>query len=1505
MTYFCDSKGLRPLSLSEGRIVLLESIQPGTPQNNVLAAWHLRGSLDLDRLRHAMEQVSLRHEVLRSTYRFLVEPSVRLVEVHARVPLRIVTGEGRAAIADAAARPIDLTQQTYEVTLVHTGPQAWTLLLNLHHVISDGNHSAALWMREVVSFYEGNESTLPDLFVGPDQMARRQLEHRKTDAYAHALLDYVEAMLDVPPMLRLPCRRSTSPQHDCAGAAVSISIDETLTERLRDLAGEQYSSLEATVLAAFGAMLFLESREEAFAIAVPLPGREVNGSEHLIGYFGNPVAMPFHLNGAECFSELIRAAQKSLDEACRRSALSFDDLVWELDPPRSLGVTPVFQVLFEARPALPTHQSGEVIFEPMDLQEGILAPYDIVLGFSDRRNHAWAQLEYAIGAFDAHDIARFAGLITRILQIGSEFPDLSLDRLPLLTDAEAVALKGFTTGAALDKPLVLPHLLFERRVDATPHRTALVLGDKTLSYAELDLSANRLAHYLKAQGVGPDGVVALCLPRGIDAVVSVLAVMKAGACFAALDPTYPTDRLRLTLLDCGAKVLIAPQNLIEAIDLNVQGFCPRAKADEIAASQSVRLPSPLPEHLNYLIYTSGTTGLPKAIAMPYLCLANLVTWQRSQPLLGQPRTTLQFAALNFDIGYQELFTTWDSGAKVVLLPEEVRRDPHLLLVYLQEHRIERLYLPFVALENLALAARGTEIQELALSEVITAGEQLRVTPPIVELFERLPQAVLYNQYGPSEAHVVTSLRLEGPPSGWPALPGIGRPVGGLRIQLLNDALSPVPLGAPGEVCVSGPQIARGYLNRPALTARSFVPDPFVPGERMYRTGDLARLQQDGTLQFLGRVDDQVKVRGFRVEPGETAHVLGEVSGVAQAFAAVDDGAEGDGRLVGWIVPEPGVSAEALLGSVEVHLHRRLPEYMRPSALRIVPEIPLLVTGKVNRRALSTLSSLFDDERRGPPPRTATEIAVAQLWSEFLDVSDVGIDDNFFGLGGHSLLATRVVSAVRANLGVEVRVADVFSAPTLEAFCAVVDTEAGQGLASRPPVRPLPTGTPSRLSFAQRRIWFMDQINPGNPAFNVPRALELVGEVDLERLERALQAVVQRHVTLRSAVSMFDGEPVLVEVADPHVPIANLGKAKSLSDALGIAKQFASGQFDLATQAPLRVGCVTLDGKRRLIVVVIHHLVSDDWSETVFFADWAHAFKADAALPALVVGYPDYSAWQRDWMSGGVIESHLAYWRERLAGAPAVLRFPSDELRPAIHSYEGALERFTLDRSLSERVRQRCLAQGVTPFMGLLCGFFVLLTRHTGAEDLVLGTPVANRAALETEGLVGLMVNTLVLRVDSSGNPTFWDLLERVREASLGAFEHQDLPFELLVEALKPDRSLAYHPLVQVMFSFHNAPKIEFKLPYIDIVEHPLEHTDAKFDLVLSIEDESVLRGHFEYASNLITQRRVRRFVVHYRRILTALADHPHDRIWDIEILSPEERQELLALAAPDGAARAS
>ena len=980
------------------------------------------------------------------------------------------------------------------------------------------------------------------------------------------------------------------------------------------------------------------------------------------------------------------------------------------------------------------------------------------------------RLQYRTDLFERSTVEAIGRRLAALLEAVVADPSQPIGRIELLAPEERRQILFEWNATARDVPQATLPALFEAQVERSPEAIALVFEESTLSYAELNAQANRLAHFLIGEGIGPEDLVALALPRSIEMVVGLLAVLKAGGGYLPLDPDYPPERLAFMLNDARPKCVLTTSQtaallpsqfaslLLDHSDAqSILSRCSETNPTDAERTEPLKLLHPA-----YVIYTSGSTGQPKAVIMPASALTNLLSWQIAAIPGGPGTRVTQFTSISFDVSIQEILSTLVTGKTLVIPPDDIRSSSAKFVDWLEQCKLTELFAPNLVIEALAEAAIEQECSLAKLTDIAQAGEALSLSPHVQEFCRRRTNRKIHNHYGPSETHVVTTYTLPQDTSEWPLQAPIGRPIWNTRVYVLDGNLEPTPTGITGELYVAGVQLARGYLKRPALSAERFVADPFgAPGSRMYRTGDLARWRAEGVLDFLGRADQQVKIRGFRIEPGEIEAVLLSHPAVAQATVIAREDRPGDKRLVGYVVPASGQSTDP--ASLRAHLGQSLPDYMVPAAIVLLNALPLTPNGKLDRKALPA-PDLTASTNAWRAPRTPQEEILCALFAEILGLARVGIEDNFFELGGHSLLATRLISRIRGMLGVELPIRSLFETPTV----AGLTQQFASAQAARPALQPLERPAEIPLSFAQRRLWFLDRLEGPSPTYNIPVAVRLSGPLDPAALEAALGDLVERHESLRTIFPENLGSPrqLILEAlnARPTLKVLPVTEA-TLAEALAAAAQQS---FDLSAQIPLRVHLFALSQSEHVLLLVLHHIAADGWSLAPLGRDLACAYAArcqDAApqLPALPLQYADYTLWQQQLLGSETdpespLAGQIAFWTKTLEGLPEQLELPTDRPRPALASYRGETVPLQISPELHGRLLGLARDNQASLFMVLHAGVAALLTRLGAGTDIAIGSPIAGRTDQALEELIGFFVNTLVLRTDTSANPSFRELL---------------------------------------------------------------------------------------------------------------------------------------------------
>ena len=1510
-----DGEPLR-LSYAQERQWFLWQLEPESAAYHIPSVLRLRGRLDLDALQRSFDSLVARHETLRTRFRLDGDEARQEIAASMALPLDIVAlgplEEGALArqVETTIARPFDLERgPLLRVSLLRLAEDDHVLVLVQHHIVSDG-WSMQVMVEELVQLYaaysQGLDVVLPALPIQYADYALWQRSWMEAGEKERQLAYWTGLLGGEQPVLELPFDRPRPARQSHRGAQLGFELPRELVEAVRALAQREGASSFMLLLASFQALLYRYSGQADIRVGVPIANRNRVETERLIGFFVNTQVLKADLDGRMGFDELLAQARQRALEAQAHQDLPFEQLVEALQPERSLSHNPLFQVLFnyqsEARGNGQAFRFDELQMESVQF-DSRTAQFDLTLDLTDEEQRFCAVFDYATDLFDASTVERLAGHWRNLLRGIVANPRQRLGELPLLDAPER--RQTLSEWNPAQRECAVQGTLqqrFEEQARQRPQAVALILDEQRLSYGELNARANRLAHCLIARGVGADVPVGLALERSLDMLVGLLAILKAGGAYLPLDPAAPEERLAHILDDSGVRLLLTQGHLLEHL--------PRQAGVEVLAidglvldgyAESDPLPTLSADNLAYVIYTSGSTGKPKGTLLTHRNALRLFSATEAWFGFDERDVWTLFHSYAFDFSVWEIFGALLYGGRLVIVPQWVSRSPEDFYRLLCREGVTVLNQTPSAFKQLMAVACSADMatQQPALRYVIFGGEALdlqSLRPWFQRFGDRQPQLV--NMYGITETTVHVTYR---PVSEADLEGGLVSPIGGtipdLSWYILDRDLNPVPRGAVGELYIGRAGLARGYLRRPGLSATRFVPNPFPggAGERLYRTGDLARFQADGNIEYIGRIDHQVKVRGFRIELGEIEAALAGLAGVRDAVVLAHDGVGGT-QLVGYVVADSAEDAERLRESLRESLKRHLPDYMVPAHLMLLERMPLTVNGKLDRQALPQPdASLSQQAYRAPG--SELEQRIAAIWAEILGVERVGLDDNFFELGGHSLLATRVISRVRQEQQLDASLKALFERPVLEAFAQGLErtTDAVSTIPLADRQQPL------ALSFAQERQWFLWQLEPESAAYHIPSALRLRGRLDVDALQRSFDSLVARHETLRTRFRLEGGRSY--QQVQPAVSVSiereQFGEEGLIERIQAIVVQ----PFDLERGPLLRVNLLQLAEDDHVLVLVQHHIVSDGWSMQVMVEELVQLYAAysqglDVVLPALPIQYADYALWQRSWMEAGEKERQLAYWTGLLGGEQPVLELPFDRPRPARQSHRGAQLGFELPRELVEAVRALAQREGASSFMLLLASFQALLYRYSGQADIRVGVPIANRNRVETERLIGFFVNTQVLKADLDGRMGFDELLAQARQRALEAQAHQDLPFEQLVEALQPERSLSHNPLFQVLFNYQSEARGNgqaFRFDELQMESVQFDSRTAQFDLTLDLTDEEQrFCAVFDYATDLFDASTVERLAGHWRNLLRGIVANPRQRLGELPLLDAPERRQTLS-----------
>ncbi|MCW4352546.1 non-ribosomal peptide synthase/polyketide synthase [Hoyosella sp. YIM 151337] len=1506
-----------PVSLAQQRMWFINQFDTTSAGYNVPMPIRLTGDIDTAALEQALRDVVERHESLRTVYPATPQGPVQVILPGAEVPIDLsahaVAGESRLRelIAEFAFAGFDVaTAVPLRARLFSLAPDEHVLLVVVHHIASDGFSLAPL-ARDVVIAYtaraNGQEPDWAPLAVQYADYALWQREllgdENDPDSLAHAQLEYWRtALAGIPEVLELPTDRPRPAVQSLRGAVEEFEISAELHGRMVELARANNTTVFMVVHAAVALLLARLTGSRDIPVGTPIAGRGEVELDELVGMFVNTLVLRTHVDPDASFADLLGHA-RSLDLAAFAQAdLPFERLVEVLNPQRSQAHSPLFQVMLEFQNnEKPRLDLPRLSVELLDIDIDI-ANFDLQFVFSERRNGIsggfTAAIRYAVDLFDASTVRSFIKRLSLLLEGVTQKPDVPVHRISMMDDTETADVTSVCGGPG-NRLEVLPDLLTMGIRDY--NAPAVIDGDRQLTYRELEEQSNRIARILIEEGVGPEDFVALGFARSFEWLISLWAVTKAGGAFVPVDPTYPAERIEHMLNDSSAVAGLTSTRHAATLPALVPWWC--LDDPEFQARMAAQSPAPVTdaerraplrlENSAYLIYTSGSTGKPKGVVVPHTGLDNFTPAMVAHPSVTKDSRVLSFASPSFDASLLEVLMAFGAGASIVLVPPDVYGGEELTAVI----RDQRVTHGFIT--PLGLASLDREQVE-HFQFVVVGGEA--VPPDVVDHWATGRR--LFNGYGPTETTIVATMSD-------PMKPGepvrIGKLFNGVTAVVLDQRLQPVPKGIAGELYISGLGVARGYHERFGLTAGRFVANPYgTPGERMYRTGDLVRWSDDYQLEYLGRTDFQVKVRGFRIELGEIDSALASHPSIDFAATLGKTGPSGATVLVAYVHEAPGQTASPK--ELTDHVAKFLPAYMVPALIMVIDEIPLAVTGKLDRRALPEPDFRFAAVEYRAPSNPIEEI-LAGVFADVLGVSRISVDENFFDAGGNSLVATRLVARANAAFGSRIGVRDLFEAPTVESLAARIEQFGAYG-GDRPELAPRPRPARIPLSPAQQRMWFINQFDPDSPAYNVPMALRLSGRLNKDALERAIGDVLERHESLRTVFPETLDGPVQVIVPATEVGVDLTPIAVSADGVVDHIQRFVAEGFDATEAVPVRAQLLRVSEREHVLVIVVHHIVADGFSMAPLAADVMVAYAArlhgqEPEWTPLAIQYADFALWQRELLGEesdpeSVSARQLEYWKSALAGLPDVIDLPADRPRPVTASLQGGLVRFTIDTELHRHLTEVARELNSTMFMLMHAALAVLVSRLSGKNDVAIGTPIAGRGEAVLDPVVGMFVNTLVLRTEIDLNASFSDTLAQIRETDLAAFTHADIAFEQLVEVLRPERSTSHSPLFQVLLEFQNNPEAVLELPELTVSAVEFEDHISKFDLQLSVREErdgsgspAGIRAGFVYATDLFDEETVQVFADRFVRILRSIAQTATLPVGDIALLSEAEQRAML------------
>ncbi|WP_442949189.1 amino acid adenylation domain-containing protein [Nostoc sp.] len=1472
-------------------------------------SWTLEGNFNIAAFQQAWQQIVERHSILRTCFVWegLKEP-VQVVHRQVTLPsvlldLRHLSSvEQQQQLEDflKSDRSVgfELTRPPLiRLTLHHLAKNYYHFTWSHHHLLIDGWSNATIF-KEVFDCYKAFSKD-QDVYLEPIRCYRDYIVWLQQQNLSQAEGFWRQLLKGFTTPTRLWVDKGfgqlLSSKDGNNQQEIKLSVEKTAA--LQFLGQQQQLTLNTLVQGAWALLLSRYSGEEDVVFGATTSGRPstLAKAESMVGLFINTLPVRVKVSPKEFLLPWLKQIQTQQIETRQYEYSPLLKVQGWSEVPRSL---PLFEsiVVFENYPVDASLRKLDINLEIKSFSAFERTNYPLTLSVNPGKELLLQITSDGDERFDADTINRMLGHLKTLLEGMVANLQQRLSELPLLTEAERHQLLVWNN-TQVDYPQnQCIHELFEAQVERTPDSIAVVFEDQQLTYRELNAKANQLAHYLRSLGVEPEVLVGICTERSLDMVIGLLGILKADGAYVPLDFTYPQERLAFTLEDAQVSVLLTQRRLMKGMpEHKAKVVCLDADWQAIAQeSKENSINQVTTDNLAYIIYTSGSTGKPKGVMIKHHSTVAMLDWAKkifaAEALLG----VLASTSICFDLSVFEIFVPLNCGGKVILVENALhlptlRTDKNVTLINT---------VPSVIAELLKTEGIITSVHTINI-----AGEPLQ-NKLVQQLYQWDNIQQVFNLYGPSEDTTYSTFAWI--QKGTSNIPPIGCPINNTQVYLLDQKLQLVPIGVPGELYIGGEGLARGYLNRPELTAEKFIPNPFSDklATCLYKTGDIACYLPNGEIEYLGRIDHQVKVRGFRIELSEIEAHLSQYPKVREAVVVVSSDETYSQQIVAYVVPQ----SQQILTITELRdfLELKLPNYMMPAAFVMLEVLPLTPNGKVDRKALPApkVTQLLS-ESDFIAPSTPIEEMLALIWAEVLGIEKVGIHNNFFTLGGHSLLATRVISQVRQVFQQELPLRRLFEQPTIAGLAKDIEkaTKAGLGLEAAN-IERISRSQNLPLSFAQQRLWFLAKLEPNSPFYNIPAAVRLQGQLNQEALQQSFNEILRRHEGLRTNFHTIEGQPVAVissatPLPLPLVDISELPSSQQQASVRQLAYFEAQQPFDLNSDFLLRVKLLRLGEQEYIVLLTMHHIASDGWSIGVLVREIAKLYQAfcdeqPLALAELPIQYVDFAAWQRQWLQGKVLQSQISYWLKHLEGAPTLLELPTDHPRPATQTFQGATYSFELSVELSVALKKLSQHEGVTLFMTLLAAFQTLLWRYTGQEDIVVGSPIANRNRADIEGLIGFFVNTLVLRTKMGGNPTFRELLTRVRELALGAYAHQDLPFEQLVEELQPPRDLSYTPLFQVMFVLQNAPMSALELPGLTFSPLASKSSTAKFDLTLDITERvQGLVGTLEYNTDLFESSTICRMVGHLQMLLSGIVANPQQRLSELSMLTQPEKTLLV------------
>ncbi|MCY8217765.1 amino acid adenylation domain-containing protein, partial [Bacillus haynesii] len=1462
-------------SPAQQRMYMLSMLENERGAYHIPMALLVEGRINVIQLENALKTFLQRHEILRTG--FEIQNNELIQKIYENVEFRLEYECLDASITDQHAlmeitsryckesiKPFDLSRPPLmRAKLIKIDDIRHILVMNFHHIISDGV-SQGILMNEILELY--SNEPLPEVSVQYKDYVEWNHTFNQSDAMKKQEAYWLDVYRDIPSKLDFPYDYKRHHIDTFEGSSVFLEMGQELSDHIRKLAKHTGTTLYTVMLSAYYVLLNKYTNQTDIVVGTAAAGRLHPDLQDVFGVFVNTLALRNEVDTSNSFKEFLQQTKERTIAAFDNSEYPFDDLIRKLNGVRESNRNPLFDTMFVLEDArMFTKQKGDVKLSPI-IFELDNAKFDMIFNVLDFEQKIVLNIEYSTSLFKEETIQKIAEDYFRILEEVSENRDVALYQIDMISRQEKrTLLESFNhTKTAYPKGKAI-HQLFEEQAKRIPDHTAVVFEDQKLTYRQLNEKANQVARLLREKGVKPDTLVGIMMERSSDMITAILGVLKAGGAYLPIDPEYPLERMRYMAFDSQVKVIISDVPLakgltaesIELIHMDDERIAGQDRSDIDNVNQS--------GDLAYVIYTSGSTGKPKGVMIEHQSLINLCRWHQSCFEVGQNDNSSIYASISFDAFVWELFPYITAGATVHVLNQETRLDVEKLNRYFHDHHITISFLPTPVCEQF------TALDNHSLRTLLTGGDKLNVFK------EKSYQIV--NNYGPTENTVVaTSFPID---KSYQNIP-IGKPIDNVKVYILNKDLQLCPLGASGELCIAGEGLARGYVNRPELTREKFIENPFVPGERMYRTGDLAKMLPDGNIQFLGRVDQQVKIRGYRIEPGEIENQLLKYEKIEEAAVLAREDGDHDPYLCAYVKTKKEVEPE----KIRAFLKKSLPDYMIPQHFVQLDRLPLTVNGKVDKKSLPVPERSAAMDRRYEAPRDQMEEKLVSIWEEALGINKIGINSNFFEVGGHSLKAAALVSTIHKELNVKLPLRQIFETPTIKGLREYIGAAKESAFTSIGKAEEKPY---YRLSSAQKRLYILCQAG-SHVAYNMPFAMTIEGDFDIRRFENTLKNMVKRHESFRTSFVMIDGEVMqqIEKEIDFQVAYSDIGKESAEEKIKSFIRPFHLEKAPL-----LRAEVVKVNEREHLLMFDMHHIISDGVSTDIFVQELGALYEGKSLEP-FHIQYKDYAEWEKSHARRDELKRQEEYWLKTYKGDIPVLDLPTDHKRPLTKSSEGDTVTAAIESETFRKLQHMAKENGVTMYMLLLAGYTALLSKYTGQEDIIVGTPAAGRNHEDIQHLIGMFVNTLAIRYHPEGKKTFRHYLQEVKENTLQAYENQDYPFEELVEKVNIKRDMARNPLFDTMLVYHNTEVKPFAAEGLRSRLVEIKRGISKFDITVTASEAAAgLRLEVEYSTTLFNKERMERLSEHLISLLEQAADHPDVAINQIDVLTKDERHRVL------------